>query len=238
MNRFPLITGVLCVVSAAAGAGAAYFVAQKQLGNKFDRRLEIEMEATKNYYSTLYKKGEYETTSAAVEKLVPPDMVTQLLDGAGEFANDPHAKATARVLTEYGGHKLDGRTIVTDKIENVFIRAELDAKGVTDEDWAKEVMQRTEEAPYVISKEEYMENETEYTQVTFTYYEGDGILTDEDENVIEDIDPVVGNYNIIRFGHWSEDENVVYVRNDVRELEMEICRNYGKYRELVQGLTE
>jgi hypothetical protein len=223
----------------AAGAGAAYFVVKKQLELLFEERLTNEIEATKNFYNTLHKRGEYETPQAAAEKLIPPNKVEELLSGTGEFANDPHAKETARVLTEYGGHKLDARTIVTETVvENVFIRAELDAQGVTDADWSAEVMNRTEEAPYVISKEEYMENESDYVQTTFDYYAGDGVLVDENENRIENIDDVVGDYNLIRFGAWSDDPRVVYVRNDARQLEVEITLNDGKYREIVQGLTE
>lgn len=232
-NKTPWIVGAACLVSMAAGAGAGYFAAKHRLTVEFEARLDEELENTKLFYNTLHKKGEYETPQKAAEKLIPGPPEDN------DFVPDPVVVGTATILTQYGGHDLNRQLVMKETIEerNVFIEAELKEQGVTDRDWTAEVMKRTEEAPYVISKDEFMQNESDYQQATMTYYSGDVVLTDEHENVIEETDEVVGDYNLVRFGHWSEDPNVVYVRNDIRELEMEICLNKGNYSEIVQGLT-
>lgn len=238
MNKHHLVTASLCLLSAAVGSTATYFVVQKYLGEQFDEQLRQEIETTKNFYQILHKKGEFETPEAAADKLIPPRKVEELLTNGGEFAENPHAKAAAQVLKEYGGHKLSERSIVTETVDNVFVKAELDARNETDAEWTKEEMGRTEEAPYVLKQEEFMENESEYVQASLTYYSGDGVLTDEADNKIDEVDEMVGDYNLIRFGHWSNDPHVVYIRNDVKEIELEVTLNEGKYSEIVQGLTE
>lgn len=99
---------------------------------------------------------------------------------------------------------------------------------------ALEQSRRSAENPYIIHQDEYALSETGYQRVTFTYYEDD-ILVDEDEEPISDINDVVGLHNL-RFGHGSEDEDVVFIRNDKRRLEIEIMRSREKYSESVLGL--
>jgi hypothetical protein len=71
--------------------------------------------------------------------------------------------------------------------------------------------------------------------VTYTYYSGDDVLVGEDERPIPHGDAVVGQGNL-KFGHGTDDENVVYVRNDQLRLEMEICRTNSSFEEEVLGL--
>lgn len=243
MKNPHLITGALCAVSMAAGAGAAYFVAKKQLETKYDELVQKEIEEAKDFYRKLYYQEKKLHEGPSVDELIPPSP-------DNEFTENPSATSAANVLKVYGGDAVSrkpdldvltrGRIKVEETVvsKNVFIEAELSEQGFTDQDWKNELLSRTEEAPYVISEEEYMENETDYTQVTMTYYAGDGVLTDDEDRVIETIDEVIGDNNLIRFGHWSNDPRIVYIRNDVRELESEVILNDGKYSEVVQGFSE
>lgn len=102
-------------------------------------------------------------------------------------------------------------------------------------DYPAEMAQRTPDEPYVIHQEEFNEEEPGYPQVTYTYYATDDVLTGEDDIPVPHADIVVGQTNL-KFGHGTDDENVVYVRNDKLELEMEICRSPGSYEIEVLGL--
>src|SRR4249919_371162 len=102
-------------------------------------------------------------------------------------------------------------------------------------DYEKEVSLRTEEDPYVIHQNEFMHAESGYPQVTYTYYATDDVLVGEDERPIPHGDLVVGQNNL-KWGHGSDDIDVVFVRNDKLELEMQICRVYLSYEETVLGL--
>lgn len=84
--------------------------------------------------------------------------------------------------------------------------------------------------PRVISPEEFEENEEDYEQVTLYYYK-DGILADMGDNVIEDIDGIVGLDNLKRIGEWEDD--VLHIRNDGLERDYEVLQDYGNFNDLV-----
>lgn len=242
MNTQYLIIGATSVVCFAGGAALSFFVTKEKLRTHYEEISQREIAEAKEFYRKLYKAEDYETPGDVVEKLHPQEE-------PNEYAQDPRAVQAAEVLKSYGGHDLR-RPVVADTLKkagvvveeeiaisrNVFIEAEAAEQSVTDPDWKAELMSRTEEAPYVLSQAEYMENESDWVQVSLTYYEGDEVLADDQDKRIEDPDDVVGLYNLARFGHWSNDENVVYIRNDVRETEFEVVLNHGKYSQIVQGL--
>lgn len=101
-----------------------------------------------------------------------------------------------------------------------------------------ELQRRTPHAPYIIHQDEFMENETEFPQVTLTYYEIDDILADVDDSPIHNKATLVGENTLTRFGHGSDDYNVVYVRNPHLEMEYEICRLQKSFEVEVQGLDD
>ena len=85
--------------------------------------------------------------------------------------------------------------------------------------------------PYVITPEEFSELEYEgYATETLTLY-ADGVLTDYLDNVIENVDDVVGEESLEHFGEYEED--TVFVRNDHLMTGYEIQRDYRTYPEVV-----
>jgi hypothetical protein len=101
-------------------------------------------------------------------------------------------------------------------------------------DYPAEVAARTQEHPYVIHQDEFKQGESGYSQTTYTYWAGDDVLTDTDNHPLPHGDIVVGQENL-KWGHGTDDIDVVFVRNDMLELEMEICRVYQSYSEEVLG---
>jgi hypothetical protein len=100
-------------------------------------------------------------------------------------------------------------------------------------DYDEEVAKRTEDAPYILHRDEFYAEEKGYIQVTLTYYEGDNVMTDEDDSPVYNYEVVVGP---LKFGHGCDDPNVFHVRNDTREAEYEILRDRGFYSIEVLGL--
>lgn len=90
--------------------------------------------------------------------------------------------------------------------------------------------------PYVISFEEFCEGEDNHDKITITYYAGDGVLVDEEEEIIEDTERLVGDDNLInKFGDGSDDPDVLYVRNERMGIDYEIVRQHTCYGEVVSG---
>jgi len=100
------------------------------------------------------------------------------------------------------------------------------------------VEKRDPSAPYIISVDEYMGNEHEWTQCTLTFYAGDDVLVDEGEMPMGDVDNIVGEANLEQFGRKSKDARVVYVRTPRLEIEYEVVRNEGSFTEIVHGLDQ
>ena len=74
-----------------------------------------------------------------------------------------------------------------------------------------------EKFPYVISPEEFGEFE-EYERISLTYY-ADGVLVDDNNEVVDDVEDIVGDA-LDHFGEYEDDS--VFVRCDERKCDYEI----------------
>lgn len=81
--------------------------------------------------------------------------------------------------------------------------------------------------PYVISPEEFARiDEDDYEIVSLVYY-ADGVLTDELDNIIEDVESMVGEDSLTHFGEFEDDS--VFVKNDRLQTAYEILRDTSRY---------
>lgn len=84
--------------------------------------------------------------------------------------------------------------------------------------------------PYVISPDEFDDLlDEDYTIESLTYY-ADGILTDNMDNIVDDIDEIIGRDSLEHFGEYEED--TVYVRNDEKKCAYEVCLDDARYADL------
>lgn len=83
--------------------------------------------------------------------------------------------------------------------------------------------------PFVIEPEEF--GETDYETVSLTYY-ADGVLADDRDNVIEDVEGMVGVESLDHFGEYEDDS--VFVRNDRLETDFEILLDLRKFSDVVK----
>ena len=82
--------------------------------------------------------------------------------------------------------------------------------------------------PYIISPEEFGENDN-YETSSLTFY-SDGILADEDDEMVDDVDSLVGFESL---NHFDEDDSV-FVRNDRLETDFEILLNTMSYSDVLK----
>ncbi|MDD3204199.1 MAG: hypothetical protein PHS74_00465 [Lachnospiraceae bacterium] len=104
--------------------------------------------------------------------------------------------------------------------------SDLDEKTVKKE--ADEIM---EDAPYIITPEEYGEEE-EYDQLSLTYY-ADEILADDEDEIIEDVENVVGKDFAKHFGEYEDDS--VFVRNPSRKADYEILLDNRNHSDVIKS---
>lgn len=84
--------------------------------------------------------------------------------------------------------------------------------------------------PHVITPEEFGEYE-DYERISLKYY-SDGVLTDGDDVVIDNVDEVVGSDSLDHFGEYEDDS--VYVRNDELKIEYEILYIQENYSDVLK----
>lgn len=127
-------------------------------------------------------------------------------------------------------------SVPVDPAKRIFRSTETEKDKMDNWNFAREMATRTGDRPYIIHQDEFAQNDTEFSQVTYTYYVEDDVLVDESEEIITDRDALVGRGSLNRFGHGTDDFNILYVRNPVLEMEIEICRSPGSYEVEVLGL--
>lgn len=88
--------------------------------------------------------------------------------------------------------------------------------------------------PYVISASAFIEECDNYEKITFTYYESDEVLLDDHEEIVDNVDNLVGKKSFDHFGDGAE-KDVVYVRNEKDEADYEIIRSNLSYSKDILG---
>lgn len=159
------------------------------------------------------------------------------------------------MVNEYGGHTLDELRQVVEEVEkpdlaslqehfnngaieprNPQVPATPDDEGLSELDRST----RTLDHPFVISIDEYHEDDEPQEKVTVTYYVGgeEPTLVSEDKSVIDNVDYTVGEDNLQKFGMASSDPNIVYVRNLQNGIDYEVIRSRRSYLEAEFGVSE
>ena len=87
----------------------------------------------------------------------------------------------------------------------------------------------TTNVPYVISPEEFGEFE-DYGKVDLIYYNDGVLVEDGTDEVIEDINEVIGLESLKHFG--EHEEETVHVRNDELKTDYEVLLDARNYAEL------
>ncbi len=88
------------------------------------------------------------------------------------------------------------------------------------------------EHPYIISPDFFGEYE-DYEPITLIYY-ADGILADEDGDVIDDVNEVVGLDSLSHFGEYEDD--TVFIRNDILKCDYEVLRDERNYSDIAKTM--
>jgi len=94
------------------------------------------------------------------------------------------------------------------------------------------------EFPYTIPTQSFVDEFPEFAKITLTYYDEDDTLADENENPIDNIAQVIGDEALTQFGSNPDDENVIYVRNEVLSIDYEVIRSNLSYKRDVLGFKE
>jgi hypothetical protein len=232
-----IVLGGAVAGSLLLGGGGGYFLAVKKLNAEYDEKARIEIEKSKAYLD------EYLTSPKS-----EPQEVTIV-----EVVEDAHGVAAKAMVNYAGVEKVDDDEVLKAyDVLNRIPKDDTNAEEPEEEtvnvfDTADDVVvwdQETEEAqrdpliPYVISEDEFMQNDPNHDQTQLTYFQGDDILADVKDEVISDVNGTVGEDNLTKFGHGTESPNTVFIRNEKLDLDFEVERSFSSYAEEVQGFIK
>lgn len=198
------------IIVFTAGAAVGSVVTWKIVKTKYEQLAREEIESVKEIYSTKMSDhgsvAEKETCEDSEDEEDEEDEDLSYDDESKPFPDRSEREAYSRLVKD-SGYKPNQ----TDTNQN----------SEEDDDMDK---------PYVISPEEFGENG--YETVSLTYYEGDGVLTDDvdepfDEDEIEEY--VVPDF-VEHFGEYEDDS--VFVRNDFMKTDFEILKDQRSYSEI------
>lgn len=205
------LKGVLIfVLGAAAGSLATWKLIEK----KYKDIAQEEIDSVKETFSKM-KKNEYP------DKLEDYPDFEEFDDSDDSYDSDDEEPKSEQ--------KID-RNNKPDIVEYAKILSETGYTNYAERQDKKEkkgVEPVEDERPYVISPDEFGEKDG-YENVTLTYY-ADGVLTDYFDNVISNIDEVVGFDSLDHFGEYEDD--AVFVRNEKMETDYEILRDLRDFNE-------
>ena len=204
------LKGVLIfVLGAAAGSLATWKLIEK----KYKDIAQEEIDSVKDTFSKM-KKNEYP------DKLEDYPDFEEFDDSDDSYDSDEEPKSEQKI----------DRNNKPDIVEYAKILSEVGYTNYAERQDKKEkkgVEPVEDERPYVISPDEFGEKDG-YENVTLTYY-ADGVLTDYFDNVISNVDEVVGFDSLDHFGEYEDD--VVFVRNEKMETDYEILRDLRDFNE-------
>lgn len=194
----------------ASGAAIGSLVTWKLVKTKYEQLAQEEINSMKEVYSKRSEEAENESDSD--ETPVDPEVARAK---AEEAKDKPSVSEYAARIQKHG-----------------YVNYS-DPASINEED-AEEEEQKGEDtevlAPYVISPEE--SGNEGYDIVSLTYY-ADKVLADENDELIENVDELVGFESLSHFGEYEDDS--VYVRNDRLGIDYEILLDQRTYAEARKG---
>jgi hypothetical protein len=206
-------------------------VEETQLSFDFDTT-EFDRELGKATYTIRKMRDESENLASVVRDLAILKDIPVGPSRENHPSNHQLRPEDIEVELELGdGYEVE-EVMVGGSVVHVFAEVNID------EDWDYEIecSQRRRSVPYVIHRDEFFGDEMGYLdaggQRCFTWYAGDNVLVDENDKPIYNPDQRVGE---LKWGHGSQDPNLVYIRNEGEEEEYEIVMDDGAYQVVVLG---
>ena len=205
MNQ-KIVNVLVFAVGAAIGSAATW----KFVKDKYEKIAQEEIESVKKVFSDRFNGSNEETSSEeSDEEMSEEDPVSDC------------RKICWEELEDLDPSELEEEEYQADLIEYEGI-ANTYKEGGADNMPTSEPRE-----PYVIEPIEFGELD-DYKTFELTYYE-DGILEDEDYDIVKNPEEILGPYALGSFGEYEDDS--VFVRNERLRADFQILKDYRTYDE-------
>ena len=113
-----------------------------------------------------------------------------------------------------------------DKASKYYVLGSISEEGVTYQE------------AFVISRTSYENEYMDFHKESLVYFERDQVLIDDRDEIVDNVEHILGSEALESFGKESEDEDIVYVRNMRMQCDFEVVREHMSYKENVLGIEE
>ena len=201
-------TKVACAIAFVAGAAVGVAASWRVLDTKYKKLADKEIASVKELFYSKPVENNEEPDESEEEK----------------FEQSPEKDFTEEEKKEY-----------TNIASSYTSYTNYTTKSVVEEEPNVEIIDSepnveiTDSEPYVISPVEL--GDCDYDVIDLIYYEGDNTLTDEEDEIINDVGELIGWESLEHFGEYEDDS--VCVRNDIRKVDYEVLLDVRKYSEVM-----
>ena len=198
-------TKVACAIAFVAGAAVGVAASWRVLDTKYKKLADKEIASVKELF---YSKP--------VENNEEPDESEEK-----KFEQSPEKDFTEEEKKEY--------TNIVSNYTNYTTKSVVEEEPNVEITDSEPNVTITDSEPYVISPVEL--GDCDYDVIDLIYYEGDNTLTDEEDEIINDVGELIGWESLEHFGEYEDDS--VCVRNDIRKVDYEVLLDVRKSSEVM-----
>lgn len=239
------------------GVLIGYFASRKT----HQRLADEQIKSVKESYSLRYKTGKYESVASTAEQMklrekspdiLADDLKVSEIIRTGQYNMDQLPDEQSRDLSADTRAAEQAASIVRAEEMDVIEYEEVDPEDLEANvefepmeqgslqapDQFERTVVTNPDIPYVISYDEFMDDEPRHDKHTLTYYDGDDVLASDNDQVINNIAACVGEEFLVQFGHRSGDKNLVYVRNERLRSDYEVALDPRSYSSAILGYTD
>ena len=160
------------------------------------------------------------------------DSVKEVFSRRGGANSEPDERPVADTEQDIPAPDNKAKPGVKEYAANLRKLGYTDYSAISKKDEAQEEVKQDVDKPYVISPDEFGEF-YDYEKIDLTYY-SDGVLADENDDIVDDADNSVGSDFAEHFGDYEED--AVHIRNDRLKCDYEILFDHRKYSDVASTI--
>lgn len=201
------------------GAAIGSLITFALVKEKYEALIDGEIEAMKLFYEDRYSDKEEPNEEEEPEVVDDLREATSIKEGIAVEVEE-YTKYTDRYKPSTNEERPN---------EDDYHEEDNEMPPVLNEDYEKE------DYPYVISFHDYTESMTHIDKIELVYFKGDDVLVDDQDNIIDNVEYLIGEDNLFELGNDPETPNVLYIRNPKTGADYEIIQNDASFREVVLG---
>lgn len=207
---------IINVIMFAAGAAIGSAVTWKIVKDRYEKIVQEEIKSVKEVFSDRFNSSNEETSSEeSDDEMSEEDPVSD------------YRKICWDDLEDLDPSELEEEEYQADLAEYAVVSKYEDIANIYKEGGPDNMPTSEPREPYVIEPIEFGELD-DYKTFELTYYE-DGILEDEDYDIVKNPEEILGPDALGSFGEYEDDS--VFVRNERLRADFQILKDYRTYDE-------